>query len=80
MTYKLELKSLEKAGKIIVLIWAILTLSFFTVALFSQLSGKNVSIGCSCPFLGLLINVGILMLIFASVCELIRTYRETAND
>lgn len=83
-TYKLSLKNIEKAGKIIVLSYMILALAFFTIVLFSQISGKNVSIGFNSPFLGiflgLLANIGILMLIFVSVIEFIRAYRKAANN
>lgn len=83
MTYKLSLKNIEKAGKIIVLSYMILGLAFFTIVLFSQISGKNVSVGFNYPFLdmflGLLANIGILMLIFVSVVEFIRAYRKAAN-
>lgn len=83
-TYKLSLKNIEKAGKIIVLSYMILALAFFTIVLFSQISGKNVSIGFNSPFLGiflgLLANIGILMLIFVSVIEFIRAYRKASNN
>lgn len=83
MTYTWVLKNLEKMGKVIVLSYIILALSFFTIVLFSQISGKNVSIGVNCSFLGmflgLLVNIGILTLIFVSIIEFIRAYREAAN-
>lgn len=83
MLYRLNLKNIENAGKIIVLSYMVLALAFFTIVLFSQISGKNVSIEGNYPFLamllGLLANIGILMLIFVSVIEFIRAYREAAN-
>lgn len=70
-------------GKAIVLSYIILALSFFTIALFSEISGKNVSFGVNYPFpgmfLSLLINTGVLMLIFVAAIEFIRAYREAAN-
>lgn len=83
MPHILDLENIEKTGKIIVLSYMILALAFFTIVSFSQISGKNVSIGVNCPFLGmffgLFASIGILMLIFVSVIEFIRAYRETAN-
>ena len=83
MTYKLSLKNIEKTGKVIVLSYMILALAFFIIVLFSQISGKNVSVGFNYPFLGmflgLLANIGILMLIFVSFVEFIRAYRKAAN-
>lgn len=61
----------------------VLALAFFIIILFSQISGKNVSIGVNYPslgmFLGLLANIGVLMLIFVSVIEFIRAYRKAYN-
>lgn len=83
MPYGVNLKNIEKAGKIIVLGYIVLALAFFTIVLFSQISGKNVSIGGNYPFLGMLLgllaNIGILMLIFVSVVEFIRAYRKASN-
>ncbi|BBL64273.1 hypothetical protein [Methanosarcina mazei] len=83
MPHILDLKNIEKAGKIIVFSYMVLALVFFIIVLFSHISGKNVSIGVNYPFLGMflgsLANIGILMLIFVSVIEFIRTYREAAN-
>lgn len=83
MPHKLGLKNIEKAGKIIVLSYIILALVFFTIVLFSELNGKNVSFGVTYPFpgmfLGLLVNIGVLMLIFVAAIEFIRAYREAAN-
>ena len=83
VAYILDLKNFEKTGKIIVLIYMILALSFFTIVLFSQISGKNVSIGGNYPFLGMLLgllaNIGILMLISVSVLEFIRAYKKASN-
>lgn len=83
MPYRVDLKNIEKAGKIIVLSYMVLSLAFFIIILFSQISGKNVSIGGNYPFLGMLLgllaNIGILMLIFVSVVEFIRAYRKASN-
>jgi len=79
MPHKLGINTIEKTAKTIILISIILTLSFFIFVLFSELSGKSVSIDCNCPFFGLLINIAILVLIFVSVYEFIRTYREAAQ-
>ena len=89
MPHKLNLKTIEKVGKAIVLSYIILALAFFTIVLLSEISGKNVSFGVNYPFpgnflglmvnIGLLVNIGVLMLIFVSVIELIRAYRKAAN-
>lgn len=84
MPSKLSLKNIEKAGKIIVLSYIILALSFLAIVLFFQMSRKNVSVGFNYPFLGmflgLLVNIGILMLVFVSVVEFIRAYRKAVNS
>jgi len=80
MTHKLKLNNIENVGKIIILISMILTLSFFIFVLFFELSGKNVSIGGNYLFLIMLVNIGILMLIYVSVHKFIRAYRKTAKE
>lgn len=83
MPHKLNLKTIEKVGKAIVLSYIILALAFFTIVLFSEISGKNVSFGVNYPFpgmfLGLLVNIGVLILIFVAAIEFIRAYCEAAN-
>ena len=76
---KVEVNTIEKIAKAVVLIPAILMLSIFLFALFSELSGKSVSIGGDYRVLGFLIDIGILMLIYVSVHEFIRTYREAVQ-
>jgi hypothetical protein len=79
MTNKLKINTVEKIAKTIIFISIILALSLFAFILFSELSGKSVSIDCNCPSFGLLINTAILVLLLVTGYEFIRTYRNAAK-
>ncbi|MDD3874660.1 MAG: hypothetical protein PHW84_13585 [Methanosarcina sp.] len=75
--HKLEIDTIEKIAKTVILIPAILGLIFIIFIFYSEFSGRNVSIGGNYLVFGLLINIGILMLIYVSVREFISAYKET---
>jgi len=77
MIHKLEINTIEKVAKTIILIPTILGLIIIILIFYSELNGKSVSIGGNYVAFGLLINFGILMLIYVSIREFIRTYKET---
>lgn len=76
MVHKLGINTIEKIAKIVILITATLELIFVIFIFYSELIGKNVSIGGNYLLFGLIINTGILVLIYASVSEFIKAYRE----
>lgn len=76
MVHKLGINTIEKIAKIVILISATLELIFVIFIFYSELIGKNVSIGGNYLLFGLIINTGILVLIYASVSEFIKAYRE----
>jgi hypothetical protein len=76
MAHKLGINTIEKIAKIVILIPATLGLIFIIFIFYSELIGKNVSIGGNYLLFGLTINTGILVLIYASVSEFIKAYRE----
>lgn len=83
MKCKLEINIIEKVGKILIFIPAIIMLSLFILALYSTSSGKDLSVSINDPVSGLLFNlsikIGFLILIFVSIYEFIRTYREAVK-
>jgi hypothetical protein len=59
--YKLEINTVEKIAKTVILIPAILGLIFIIFIYYSELSGKSISVGGNYLIFGLLINIGLLM-------------------
>lgn len=74
--YKLEINTIEKIAKTVILIPAILGLIFIIFIYYSELSGKNISVGGNYLIFGLLINIGLLILIYMSVRGFIKAYNE----
>jgi hypothetical protein len=75
MAYMLESNKIENVAKSIVLILTVLTLSFFMFVLFSELNENNVSTSAKfCLCFIILVNTGILLLIYISIREFIKTY------
>ena len=74
--YKLEINTVEKIARTVILIPVILGLIFVIFIYYSELSGKSISIGGNYLIFGLLINIGILILIYMSVSGFIKAYKE----
>jgi hypothetical protein len=73
--YKLEINTVEKIARTVILIPVILGLIFVIFIYYSELSGKSISIGGNYLIFGLLINIGILILIYTSVSGFIKAYK-----
>ncbi|NLK31286.1 MAG: hypothetical protein GX302_00160 [Methanosarcina flavescens] len=73
---KLEINTIEKIAKTVILISAILGMIFIIFIYYSELSGKSISIEGNYLIFGLLINIGILILIYMSVRGFIKAYKE----
>lgn len=54
-------------------------MSFFIFVLYSEFTGKHLSIGGNYLIISLLVNIGFFMLILISVHELIKNYREASK-
>lgn len=72
---KLEINTIEKIAKTVILISAILGMIFIIFIYYSELSGKSISIEGNYLIFGLLINIGILILIYTSVSGFIKAYK-----
>lgn len=79
MMCKFKVDKIEKIAKAIILISLFITVSFFIFVLHSEFTGKHLSIGGNYLIISLLVNIGFFMLIFISVYELIKNYREAAK-
>jgi hypothetical protein len=78
--HKLEIDTIEKIAKTIILVPTAIIFIFFLFVLFSELIGKTIYISGNYLIISLLINIGILMLIYVSVYKFIITYRKTSKD
>lgn len=79
MMCKFKVDKIEKIAKAIILISLFITVFFFIFVLYSEFSGKHLSIGGNYLIISLLVNIGFFMLILISVHELIKNYREASK-
>lgn len=79
MMCKFKVDKIEKIAKAIILLSLFITMSFFIFVLYSEFTGKHLSIGGDYLIISLLVNIGFFMLILISVHELIKNYREVSK-
>jgi hypothetical protein len=79
MRHKLRINTIEKIAKTLIFVPLMLLLSLLLLTLYFSYTGKSLPIDGNYSILGLLINIGVLMLIFISIFEFIRTYRGKAK-
>lgn len=76
MMDKFKINMIEKIAKAIILLSLFITMSFFILVLYSEFTGKHLSIGGNYLIISLLVNIGFFVLILISVHELIKNIKK----